>query len=86
MRRPMFNNSSPGQAIYNPFLGSGTTVIAAETCGRTCFGLELSPPYVDVIVERWQRFTGGTATLDGEGTSFAVTRAERLGRAEASAA
>ena len=86
MRRPMLNNSSPGQAVYDPFLGSGTSVIAAETCGRTCLGLELSPPYVDLIVERWQRFTGGTATLDGEGTSFAEVRAERLGRPEASAA
>ena len=71
MRRPMLNNSSPGQAVYDPFLGSGTSVIAAETCGRTCLGLELDPAYVDVIVERWERFTGGTARLDGDGVSFA---------------
>ena len=55
-------------SIYDPFLGSGTTVIAAETCGRACLGLELSPAYVDVVVERWQRFTGGTARLE-DGTS-----------------
>ena len=85
MRRPMLNNSSPGQVVYDPFLGSGTSVIAAETCGRLCLGLELSPAYVDVIVERWQRFTGGVAKLDGTGTAFEDVRAERLG-VEASAA
>ncbi len=77
MRRPMLNNSSPGQAVYDPFLGSGTSVIAAETCGRTCLGLELSPSYVDVIVERWQRFTGGEARLDGTGATFADVRDDR---------
>ena len=58
MRRPILNNSSPGQAVYDPFLGSGTTLIAAETTGRVCFGIELNPAYVDVAIERWQRFTG----------------------------
>ena len=58
MRRPMLNNSSPGQAVYDPFMGSGTTLIAAETTGRVCLGLELNPVYVDVAVERWQLFTG----------------------------
>ena len=77
MRRPMLNNASPGQAVYDPFLGSGTSVMAAETCGRTCLGLELSPAYVDVIVERWQRFTGGAATLDGDGRAFADVRDDR---------
>ena len=75
MRRPMLNSSSPGQAVCDPFLGSGTSVIAAETCGRACLGLELSPAYVDVIVERWQRFTGGTARLDGEDVTFAERQA-----------
>ena len=58
MRRPILNNSSPGQAVYDPFLGSGTTLIAAETTGRVCLGIELNPAYVDVAIERWQRFTG----------------------------
>ena len=70
MRRPILNNSSPGQAIYEPFMGSGTTLIAAETTGRACLGIELNPAYVDVAVERWQQFTGQTATLDGDGRSF----------------
>ena len=48
MRRPIVNNSRPGQAIYDPFLGSGTSLIAAEMTGRVCYGLELNPAYVDV--------------------------------------
>ena len=71
MRRPMLNNSAPGQAVYEPFLGSGTTIIAAETCGRVCLALELDPAYVDVAVERWQAFTGEAATLEGDGRTFA---------------
>lgn len=71
MRRPILNNSSPGQAVYEPFMGSGTTLIAAETTGRVCLGIELNPAYVDVAVQRWQQFTGQTAVLDGTGESFA---------------
>jgi DNA modification methylase len=71
MRRPILNNSSPGQAVYEPFMGSGTTLIAAETTGRVCLGIELDPAYVDVAVERWQRFTGQEAVLEGDGCSFA---------------
>src|SRR5664280_2699437 len=78
MRRPMQNNSNPGQAVYDPFLGSGTTLIAAETTGRVCLGMELEPRYVDVAVQRWQAFTGKTACLLGDGRSFAVVAAERL--------
>ena len=46
-------------------MGSGTTLIAAETTGRVCHGIELNPAYVDVAVERWQRFTGKGAVLEG---------------------
>jgi len=70
MRRPILNNSSPGQAVYEPFMGSGTTLIAAETTGRVCFGIELNPAYVDVAVERWQQFTGKEAVLSGSGETF----------------
>lgn len=63
MKRPIVNNSSPGQAVYDPFLGSGTTVIAAEMEARCCYGLEIEPAYVDVTIERWQNFTGEKATL-----------------------
>ena len=77
MRRPMLNNSSPGQAVYEPFSGSGSSIIAAETCGRVSLSMELDPAYVDVAVLRWQAFTGETATLDGDGRSFADIAAER---------
>src|SRR4051812_47274497 len=58
MKRPIENNSSPGQAVYEPFSGSGTTIIAAEMTGRCAHAIELDPAYVDVAVERWQAFTG----------------------------
>ena len=61
MLRPIENNSSPGQAVYEPFSGSGTTIIAAEMTGRVCHAIELNPVYVDVAVRRWQAFTGQTA-------------------------
>ncbi len=70
MRRPILNNSSPGQAVYEPFMGSGTTLIAAETTARVCLGIELNPAYVDVAVQRWQRFTGQQAVLESDGRSF----------------
>jgi DNA modification methylase len=71
MRRPIENNSSPGQAVYEPFCGSGTTIIAAELAGRACHAIELDPAYVDVAVMRWQAFTGQEAMLEGDGRSFA---------------
>jgi DNA modification methylase len=77
MRRPIENNSSPGQAIYDPFSGSGTTIIAAEMTGRSCFAIDIDPAYTDVAVLRWQAFTGLSATLQGAGRSFAELAAER---------
>lgn len=79
MRRPMLNNSSIGQAVYEPFMGSGTTLVAAQTSGRTCLGLELDPRYVDVAVIRWQQLTGEMATLEGEGATFDEIASQRLG-------
>jgi DNA modification methylase len=66
MKRPIENNSSPGQAVYEPFSGSGTTIIAAEMTGRACHAIEINPVYIDVAIERWQKFTGQVATLDGK--------------------
>lgn len=77
MRRPILNNSSPGQAVYEPFMGSGTTLIAAETTGRACLGIELNPAYVDVAVQRWQKFTGLQAVLDGHDKTFDALKVER---------
>lgn len=78
MRRPIENNSSPGQAVYDPFVGSGTTIIAAEMTGRACHAIELSPAYTDVAVLRWQSFTGQTATHASDGRTFADIAAERV--------
>jgi DNA modification methylase len=77
MARPMRNNSSPGQAVYEPFCGSGTTLIAAEMEGRACHAIELSPAYVDVAVIRWQAFTGLQASLASDGRSLAETATRR---------
>jgi DNA modification methylase len=77
MRRPIVNNSSPGQAVYEPFSGSGTTLIAAEIEGRCCHAIELSPAYVDVAVRRWQAFTGLDATHQGDGRTFAAVAVAR---------
>jgi len=75
MKRPIENNSSPGQAVYEPFSGSGTTIIAAETTGRACHAIELNPVYVDVAVRRWQEFTGQHAKLERTGETFAEVEA-----------
>jgi DNA modification methylase len=78
MRRPILNNSSPGQAVYDPLLGSGTTLIAAETTGRACLAIELDPLYVDVAIRRWQAFTGAKAILVDKGQPFDEVEKERL--------
>ena len=58
MRRPIVNNSARGDLVYEPFAGSGTALIAAETIGRTCLAMEVDPAYCDVVVKRWEAFTG----------------------------
>lgn len=78
MKRPIENNSSPGQAIYEPFSGSGTTIIACEQTGRHCYAIELNPAYVDVAVKRWQDFTGQDATLEATGETFSALAAKRI--------
>ena len=85
MKRPIENNSSPGQAVYEPFSGSGTTIIAAEMTGRSCHAIELNPAYVDVAIKRWQDFTGKEATLEATGKTFAETDDERFPAAKNSA-
>jgi DNA modification methylase len=78
MRRPIENNSARGDVVYDPFLGSGTTLIAAEMMDRVCVGLELSPAYVDVIVRRWETFTGKTAILEATGQKFEDVASRRV--------
>jgi DNA modification methylase len=83
MRRPIVNNSAPGDAVYEPFCGSGSTIIAAETTGRACFAMEIDPRYVDVAIRRWQVFTGQAAVLAGEDRVFDDIAAARGLRAAA---
>ena len=56
MAKPVINNTALGESVYDPFIGSGTTLIACEQLGRTCYGIELSPAYCDIVVERWKSY------------------------------
>ena len=78
MRRPILNHTKPGELVYEPFLGSGTTLAAAEVTDRVCYGLELDPKYADVVVERWQELSGKKATLEGDGRTFDAVRQDRM--------
>ena len=63
---PIRNHLQAGESVYDPFIGSGTCIVAAESLGRRCFGMEVDPRYVQVSIERWQAFTGRTAVrVDG---------------------
>jgi DNA modification methylase len=62
--------SNRGDIVLDPFLGSGSTLIAAEQTGRRCFGIELDPRYVDVAINRYREVYGRTATLECTGESF----------------
>lgn len=77
MRRPILNHLRRGELVYDPFLGSGTTLAAAELNERVCYGIELDPKYVDVVIQRWQSLTNKTATLDVDGRTFAQIQAAR---------
>jgi DNA modification methylase len=77
MKRPIENNSSPGQAVYEPFSGSGTTIIAGEMTGRCIHAIELNPTYVDVAVERWQQFTGKQAIHEASGKTYDEMKAAK---------
>lgn len=63
MRRPVENHSRPGDIVYDPFLGSGTTLLAAESIGRICRAIEIEPAYVAIAISRWQAMTGKRARL-----------------------
>ncbi len=86
MRRAILNNSRRGDGVYDPFLGSGTTLVAAENNGRVCFGIDVDARYVDCAVVRWQKLTGKSAILDGDGQSFDQVSEERAGKEDLNAA
>ena len=71
---PIENHTKPGMVLYEPFSGSGSQIIAAEKLGRKCYAMELSPQYVDLTVQRWQEFTGQTATLESNGKPFILLK------------
>lgn len=71
--------SNPGDLVLDPFLGSGTTLLAAERTGRRVFGIELDPVYVDVVIRRWQKLTKREAIHRASGKSFSALRQERVG-------
>ncbi len=76
MRRPILNHTRRGELVYEPFLGSGTTLAAAELTARVCCAMELDPKYVDVSILRWQSLVGKQATLE-DGRAFEHVKAER---------
>ena len=75
--RPIKKHTKVGDVTYEPFSGSGSGIMAAERTGRRCRAIEISPPFVDVAIRRWQKATGLEATLDGDGRTYAVVAAER---------
>jgi len=70
--------SSRGGIILDPFLGSGTTIIAAEKTGRRCYGVEIDPHYIDVIIKRWQKLTNKEAVNFKTGKTFNKTVSKEL--------
>ena len=77
--------TEPGMTVLDAFLGSGTTLIAAEKTGRRCCGMELEPGFVDVSVRRWERLTGRRAVLAATGESFESVANRRRDEAQGSA-
>jgi DNA modification methylase len=77
MRRPILNHSEAGELVYDPFLGSGSTLMAAEETGRVCYGIEIDARYVDAIVQRWQKRSGKPAVRQGDGRRFDDLQQER---------
>jgi DNA modification methylase len=82
---PMELHTLPGDICYEPFSGSGSQHIAGEKTGRRVYGMELSETFCDVIINRWQAFSGKAAVLDGEGATYTEIRGQRLGEAKEAA-
>jgi DNA modification methylase len=77
VERAVRNSSKDRDTVLDPFGGSGTTLIACEKTSRQARLIELEPKYCDVIIRRWQEFSGAEASLDGDGRSFTAIAAER---------
>ena len=74
---PIELHTKPGQAVLEPFSGSGSQLIAAEKLGRKCRAMEITPAFVDVAIKRWEVATGKQAVLEGTGQSFAEVTSSR---------
>tara|TARA_R110002072_G_scaffold162687_1_gene314781 strand:+ start:4651 stop:4929 length:279 start_codon:yes stop_codon:yes gene_type:complete len=68
--RPIKKHTVPGDIVFEPFSGSGSQIIAAERSGRHCRAMEISPPFVDVAIKRWEKATGQDAILEGSNQTF----------------
>ena len=75
--RAIQNSSDAGDIIFDCFLGSGATLIGAESVSRKCYGLELDEKYCDVIINRWQNYTGKKAKLESTGQTYEELKVER---------
>jgi DNA modification methylase len=79
VERAIRNSSKSRDIVLDPFGGAGSTLIACEKAGRQARLVELDPKYCDVIVMRWQEFSGGAAVLDDDGRSFGALAGQRRG-------
>jgi DNA modification methylase len=77
VQRAIRNSSKTRDIVLDPFGGSGSTLIACEKAGRQARLIELDPKYVDVIIQRWQRYSDGAAVLEGDGRPFSQLAGER---------
>jgi DNA modification methylase len=71
-----------GDSVLDGFLGSGSTLLAAEQIGRICYGIEIDPRYIDVAIRRWYDLTGEEAIHEQSGLTFSELAAERAGEPE----
>jgi DNA modification methylase len=81
--RPIQNHTEIGDAVYEPFSGSGTAIAACEMTGRCCVAMEIEPRFVDVACRRWEQLSGLKAILAGDGRSFAEIARQRAAGADA---
>jgi DNA modification methylase len=77
VERALRNSSKSRDTVLDPFGGSGTTLIACERTGRQARLIELEPKYCDVIIRRWQEYSGKQAVLEGDGRSFREIAGDR---------